>query len=439
MTRLARRAVALAVPAVVFGLSKIHAAWVADPPYDFTGSFRFGWAIGYVLLLAVSAYAVGLPDLARSARGAVASSLVAVSMAAAGVSAVQLLVGDALLPRFVVFGSAAVLVPVLTLLSLSVRHVDAGAARRERVVFVGGTAEAGALAEDLDGPLERPAVLVATLAVEEARARPGVFPLDRAIRNADATLVVLDVSGQADDSVVAQVADAHARGVRVRTLSLFYEQWLSKLPVSELERVSLLFDIGEIHRAQYARVKRILDIVVGAAGMVFLALAIPFVLVGNAWGNRGPLLFRQERIGRNEHEFTILKFRTMAPGGTAEWTQANDPRVTRFGRVLRKSHLDELPQAWNIIRGDLSLIGPRPEQPRYVDELKEKLPFYGVRHLVRPGVTGWAQVMYGYAGDERDALQKLQYEFFYLRRQGLRLDAVVIARTLRSVLRSDGR
>ncbi len=119
-------------------------------------------------------------------------------------------------------------------------------------------------------------------------------------------------------------------------------------------------------------------------------------------------------------------------GGLAnEWTQANDPRVTPFGRFLRSTHLDELPQVVNIVRGDLSLVGPRPEQPRYVSELSDKLPFYDLRHLVRPGLTGWAQVKYGYAGDENDALEKLQYEFFYLRHQslGVRLAGSCCARS----------
>ncbi|MGH9270267.1 MAG: sugar transferase, partial [Ilumatobacteraceae bacterium] len=135
--------------------------------------------------------------------------------------------------------------------------------------------------------------------------------------------------------------------------------------------------------------------------------------------------------------------RTMRPSGARrladEWTSLDDPRITPLGRILRITHLDELPQVLNILRGDLSVVGPRPEQPRYVEELTEKLPFYGLRHLVRPGLTGWAQVLYGYAGDESDALEKLQYEFFYLRRQGISLDLRVVGRTIRSVLGSEGR
>ena len=126
-------------------------------------------------------------------------------------------------------------------------------------------------------------------------------------------------------------------------------------------------------------------------------------------------------------------------GDAASWTEQDDPRITAFGALLRRTHLDELPQLLNILGGSLSLVGPRPEQPHYVEELSAKLPYYQLRHLVRPGLTGWAQVKYGYAADTQDALEKLQYEFYYLRRQSLLFDLRIVIRTVRSVLRSQGR
>jgi lipopolysaccharide/colanic/teichoic acid biosynthesis glycosyltransferase len=223
-------------------------------------------------------------------------------------------------------------------------------------------------------------------------------------------------------------------------LSLFYEQWLGKLPISELERVSLLFDIAELHRPAYVRVKRLLDLVVALAGGVVLLTAIPLVAIANRIGNRGELFYRQERVGRLNERFMMLKFRTMRTdlGAATVWTSEQDPRITRFGSIMRRTHLDELPQVWNILRGDLSIVGPRPEQPIYVTELSAKLPFYNVRHLAKPGLTGWAQVKYGYAGSESDALQKLQYEFFYLRRQSIALDIRIIGRTVRAIFGSSG-
>jgi len=278
--------------------------------------------------------------------------------------------------------------------------------------------------------------------VEEARpGEPPSLPLVDAANDTDATVVVLGRDAQSDESVVVQAAQLHERGVRIRTLSMFYEQWLGKLPVSELERISLLFDIGEVHAPRYARVKRLLDIGFSLCALPVLVLAIPAVGVGNLLANRGPLFFRQPRTGRNGREFQILKFRTMTPSGdgAGDTTVIDDPRVTRFGSILRRTHLDELPQVWNILRGELSIVGPRPEQPHLVAQLEGKIPFYRLRHLVRPGLTGWAQVKYHYGADEIDALEKLQYEFYYLRHQSLALDLRIVGRTARSVVGGDGR
>jgi len=223
---------------------------------------------------------------------------------------------------------------------------------------------------------------------------------------------------------------------------MFYEQWLGKIPINELERVSLLFDIGELHAVSYARIKRLLDTALAACGLVALALVTPVVLIGNLFANRGTLLYRQPRVGRNGATFQILKFRTMRaspPEDSADWTASDDVRITRFGGLLRRTHLDELPQVINVLRGELAMVGPRPEQPQVVAELVGKIPYYGLRHLVRPGLTGWAQVKYQYAGTDAETLEKLQYEFFYLRRQSLGLDLRIVARTCRSVVGREGR
>jgi len=186
--------------------------------------------------------------------------------------------------------------------------------------------------------------------------------------------------------------------------------------------------------------KRIIDASLALVGVAVLALVIPFVWLGNCLGNRGRLFYRQRRIGKWGREFTILKFRTMRTGqGISTWTTERDPRITPFGAWLRRTHIDELPQMLNILRGDLSVVGPRPEQPHYVQELTGKISFYRLRHLVRPGLTGWAQVKYPYGSSNLDAFEKLQYEFYYLRRQSLVLDVRIIGRTIRTVLGRTGR
>ena len=450
MRRLARPLLYLGIIVAVVGLSKIHAAYIADPPYSYHGTFRFGWSMVYIVLLALVAYGVGLPDLPRSPRTALAAAVGAAGGAAVLISVFQLFVGDALLPRFVAFGSAILLVPWYVLCTAVATDGGSRAAGRDRVLLVSDSVAAAPLRQEIATQAEHPARLVAVAPVGEFAAAvvDAPQPLVDRVRRDRITVLVLDREAQASGPVVAQAATLHSTGIRIRTLSLFYEEWLGKLPVSELERVSLLFDIGEVHRGRYGRVKRLTDVAVALLLLPVLMVAVLLVAVGNLLGNRGSLIYRQARVGKSGEVFNIHKFRTMrAPAddeSTAstertEWTSEDDPRITPFGRMLRLTHVDELPQVIDILKGDLSMVGPRPEQPRYVEQLRQKLPFYDVRHLVRPGLTGWAQVKYGYAADEHDALEKLQYEFYYLRHQSLALDLRILGRTVRSVIGRGGR
>jgi lipopolysaccharide/colanic/teichoic acid biosynthesis glycosyltransferase len=429
---------AAGVAGLVAAMSKIHAA---ENGYDYTNSPRLAWSVALVALIVLTAYGTGLPDLTRGRLDAARAALIVVVVAGLGVSVVQMFVGDALLPRFVLGTTLILLFPwLIACSSISVR----GRARRQardRVVLVGSAADAEALRDELSLDVEVPATLVCNLDCDVVTAGQGQTLFDVAIDSA-ATVIVLSREAQARDEIVREAARLHEMGVRIRTLSLFYEQWLGKVPITELERVSLLYDISEVHRAIYGRASRIADAALAAIALVGLVVVIPFVFVGNLVSNRGPLFYRQPRVGKNGVEFQILKFRTMVAGGPSlanEWTTEDDPRITPFGRVLRRTHIDELPQLLNILRGDLSLVGPRPEQPHYVAELTTKLPFYGLRHLVTPGLTGWAQVKYGYAGSESDALEKLQYEFFYLRHQSLGLVVKILFRTFRHVVNAGGR
>ncbi len=468
-TRVARALMYLGIVAVVAATSKVHAAYVAKPPYDFTGSFRFAWALAFMAMSGVAAYGVGLPDLPRSVRSTAVSAVLGSLLASLAMSVLQLVLGDALLPRFVVASSALLLVPwyMMCTAIASAGHDDLH--ERDKVVVVASAAESATMQADMTSAPERPVTFSLALTLEQAAfrdhpealivadvrgrtARP-LRPLVEAVHTNRATIVVLSRTAQVDDEIVAQAAVLHGQGVRIRTVSLFYEEWLGKLPLAELERTSLMFDIGELHRQRYTRAKRVFDVVLGVAGLVVLLALMPVIAIVDVLFNRGSLFYRQPRVGKNGEVFEILKFRTMRTdegraddgraddgrvGGTV-WTADDDPRITPFGRLLRRSHLDELPQVWNILRGDLSVVGPRPEQPHYVAELATALPFYDMRHLVRPGLTGWAQVKYHYGADVADAMEKLQYEFFYLRHQSLTLDARIIGRTVRSVLGREGR
>jgi lipopolysaccharide/colanic/teichoic acid biosynthesis glycosyltransferase len=438
MHRAARVLMVVGTVAAVVVLGVIHAAM---HDYRYTGTFRFGWALAYIAVLLLSSYAIGFPDLVRG-RSSVLSALAAVTTAALGMSLLQLMVGSALLPRLVVFGAAGALVPVLVLTATMASRARAGAVERDRVVLVADAVDVQAARDDLGRAPERDAQVVASASPEELGGDDQRHELLDLVRQASGTVLVLSQAAQADEGLVAQAAELHSGGTRVRTLTAFCAQWLGKLPITELERISLMFDIGELHRAGYARVKRMVDVLFGTVGMAAFVLTLPVVVLGNAVANRGSLLFRQRRIGRDGVEFEILKFRTMTGndhGDQGSWTDVRDPRITPFGRVLRRTHLDELPQVVNVLRGDLSVVGPRPEQVHYVEELTKKIPFYELRHAVRPGLTGWAQVKYPYGSNEGDALEKLQYEFFYLQNQSLVLDLRILRRTLRHVLGLGGR
>src|SRR3954447_26751027 len=321
MRRIARLLVLLGVLGAVFGLSKLHAV---QHHYVFHGSFRFGWAIAYAALLWIAAYAVGIPDLARR-RNVWLFAIAASSVGALAVSTLQLVVGSALLPRVVVFGAAIVLAPWYVLCSLVAAGGRLRAEARDRVIVVGGVHEDEMLRAELEESAEQPAQVIASLLVGDAAGSDdGSEPLvDLAIFD-QAGVVVLSRTAQDDDRIVEQAAVLHEAGVRVRSLADFYEQWLGKLPLGELERVSLMFDIREVHRERYARVKRLFDVALASAGLIALAITVPFVLVGNVLLNRGPLFYRQQRVGRDGRRFSILKYRTMVtcPDGTTpnEWT-----------------------------------------------------------------------------------------------------------------------
>jgi lipopolysaccharide/colanic/teichoic acid biosynthesis glycosyltransferase len=264
--------------------------------------------------------------------------------------------------------------------------------------------------------------------------------LEQVISEKNISLIVLDSESLLREEIFSKVSNVHLSGIRVRTQLSFYKEWIGKIPIRELGQTALLFDVKEIHHIGYLRWSRLLDVTVSLIGLVVLALSLPFVYLGNLLGNRGPLFYGQVRIGKDEKTFQIFKFRSMnSDTEISEWTKENDIRITRFGKFLRLTHVDELPQVLNILRGELSVVGPRPEQPRYVNQLTSSIPYYQTRHIVKPGLTGWAQVNYPYGADEIDAFEKLQYEFWYMQHQSIWLDFRIIVRTFRHILGFKGR
>ena len=239
-----------------------------------------------------------------------------------------------------------------------------------------------------------------------------------------------------------ELLDCKLMGVRVLDLSSYYERAVGQLRLDSLHASWLIF--GDGFRQGFVRtvVKRLFDIV-AAATLLLLALPVMVVTVVVIAVESGfPVLYRQERVGQGGRLFEVIKFRSMrrdAEGdGKPRWASTNDDRVTRTGRIIRKLRIDELPQLINVLRGDMSLVGPRPERPYFVDQLAREIPYYAVRHSVKPGVTGWAQVRYHYSASLDDAIQKLQYDLYYVKNHTLFLDIVVLFETVGVVLTGEG-
>jgi exopolysaccharide biosynthesis polyprenyl glycosylphosphotransferase len=184
--------------------------------------------------------------------------------------------------------------------------------------------------------------------------------------------------------------------------------------------------------------KRIFDIFFSTVAIIFALPLIPLIALIIKIDSSGPIFFRQVRLGVKEKTFVLYKFRTMmldAENGTgAIWAQKDDPRITTFGRFLRKTRLDEIPQLYNVLKGEMSFIGPRPERPEFVQKLKEIIPYYSERHIVKPGLTGWAQVKYPYGSSVNDAIEKLRYDLFYIKNFSLFLDLLIIIETVKVVI-----
>jgi sugar transferase (PEP-CTERM system associated) len=239
-----------------------------------------------------------------------------------------------------------------------------------------------------------------------------------------------------------ELLDCKLMGVRVLDLSSYYERAVGQLRLDSLHASWLIFGDGFRQGVTRSLVKRLFD--VGAA-LVLLVLASPVMLltaVVIALESGFPIIYRQERVGQGGRLFNVIKFRSMRRDaevdGKPRWATNNDDRVTRTGRIIRKLRIDELPQLFNVLRGDMSLVGPRPERPYFVDQLAREIPYYAVRHSVKPGVTGWAQVRYHYSASLEDAVQKLQYDLYYVKNHTLFLDIVILFETVGVVLTGEG-
>lgn len=332
-----------------------------------------------------------------------------------------------------------------------VNRRQASALFAPRVLIIGTGGDAAAVSEALSKPVATGMEIVGFLSpgdegpvqVDRKRILTPARSLLETVRQLDVDEVIVAVRERRGGVLpLRELLDCKMRGIRVLDLSSFFERVQGQVRVDSLKASWLIY--GDGFRQGFSRsfVKRSFDLIAATA---LLVLAWPMMLVTALLillEDGGPVFYRQERVGQGGRTFKVTKFRSMrvdAEGdGKPRWASSNDDRVTRVGRVIRKLRIDELPQLFNVLVGEMSLVGPRPERPYFVDQLIREIPFYAVRHCVKPGVTGWAQVRYRYGSSVDDAVQKLQYDLFYVKNHTLVLDILVLFETVRVVLTGEG-
>ena len=319
---------------------------------------------------------------------------------------------------------------------------------RERLLLVGTGAGALELARELHEMRGQIGVEIAGF-VDPDPSRlgmplinPGVIgtveDIPAIVRARGVDRVVVSLSEARGTLPMEKLLEMKVEGVTFTHLASVYEEYTGKIAVENLRPSWFIFSDGFRKSGWLALVKRTSDVVLAAVGLLVGFPVMLLVAAAVKLTSRGPVLYHQARVGLQGRVFTVHKFRSMREDAEREtgavWTRDNDPRITPLGRILRRVRLDELPQLWNVLIGDMSFVGPRPERPEFVRDLTKQIPYYGQRHTVRPGLTGWAQVRYTYGASVEDALMKLQYDLFYIKNMSLALDLFIIFSTIKTVL-----
>ncbi len=436
---------------VLASASKIDARWVASagrvvlvwvPCYALMG-YRFG--LSATALVASSLLtAVWLVSL-RSAFAAVHFTLGPAVRAAAGTATGM--VGVSALALWVPgLGMSSSTIVVLTISVFALTTIWESVAQRvvgkRRVLVVGTSRCAEAVADAIAVEGNAPFTVVGAVDDEPSdSARLGsVAELSRIIEEQRPELIVL-TDGESSAKALDRLLDAPASGLKLVGHAHFFDHAFGRIPLADL-KPTWFMSIFHLWQRPYTRfAKRTFDVVCASLVLLFAA-PLMLIAAGLVRLTPGPIVYRQVRVGEGGRQFTMLKFRTMGADAEAPgplFAQRADPRVTRVGRVLRRMHVDELPQLWNVLRGDMSIVGPRPERPEFIPTLEKAIPFFTRRLLVKPGITGWAQLRHDYASDADGAAEKLSYDLWYLRHRNLVVDLAICLKTFSSILVRPGR
>jgi sugar transferase (PEP-CTERM system associated) len=401
-----------------------------------------------VLWLAMVAVGVYGPKALRSLRFAGARLLVAISLGIIALAVIDFLLPTEMLWRSTLLYTMGLAIVVLVADRMLLNSFLGSSAFRRRVMVLG----AGDRAQRLRDLAERPEsgfVIVSYIAmnedqrvVEEAISRSAIHDLGKFAENLGVSEVVLALQERRNSLPLKDLLRIKTKGVHVNDFSSFIERETGRVDLDTVNPSWLIFSDGfSSGRMLSSAVKRIFDI---TASLILLLLTFPvialFALLVKL-DSKGPAFFRQQRIGLYGEPFQLVKLRSMrtdAEKDGAKWAEENDPRITRIGRLIRKLRIDELPQTWSVLLGHMSFVGPRPEVPKFVEDLEEEIPFYSERHMVKPGITGWAQINYPYGASTEDARCKLEYDLYYAKNYTPFLDLVILLQTVRVILWPEG-
>lgn len=432
------------------------------------GAQRSGWAFSGPFVLGEVYWFVGLTAAylllaeANNAHNPRITSDLATSFLALGTTIGQMLLvylviyflsAPASLPRHIIGFFGVISSALLFTWRWSYSIVFTGPAFQRRVIIVGagwaGQTIAHLIRENLAAYFTIAGFVDDDLA-KQATEIDGLPVLGRSehlsnlVTEMEATDLVLAITHDIRNDLLRAIMTCYEQGVRVLSMQSLYEQLAQRIPVEHVGNswfIVLPLDRNRGQRA-YAAVKRLADVLVACVGLFLLVLILPILALLIKFDSPGPVFYTQQRAGRAGRPFRLLKLRSMVmdaeKDGLARWAEPNDERTTRVGRFLRSSRLDEVPQLLNVLKGDMSLIGPRPERPEFIAQLQDEIPFYRTRLAVRPGLAGWAQVNYPYARSVQDALVKLQYDLYYIKHQSLYLDLIILLKTIGVVLTMRG-
>jgi len=314
------------------------------------------------------------------------------------------------------------------------------AAFRERVYVLGSGDRARSVAELIRSRSDAGMEIVQPEATGEFATEQERFAADlRAFGKSKPSIerVIVAMENRRGSMPVRELLDLRLRGVVIEDASFLTERLLGKLSLDGLNPSTLIFTHGFNVKSSQQVLRRLVSFSVSLAGLVLCLPILPFLIIAVRLSSPGPIFFRQVRVGLRGKPFEVIKFRTMchdAEKNGAQWAKKNDSRVTRVGRLMRKTRLDEIPQLWNVLKGDMGFVGPRPERPEFVDWLSSEIPFYELRHIIRPGLTGWAQVRYGYGATLEETKHKLEYDLYYVKHMSVGLDLLVIFETVKTIL-----